>query len=372
MATQVVGKFKWLVASLVMLLAACGADDPHPKFFVSENPNALSEWGAVSISNGALTLGEGVVPYAINSPLFTDYAHKLRTIWTTGGTAVVGNEGQLDFPVGTVITKTFYYPSSGNNMVRTSKTAVVNASTGIDVAGHRLLETRLLVRRADGWHPISYVWNEEQTEAYLKRTGAVIPLTLENSSGSIDFHYVAPGENQCASCHAPNAVTKTIQPLGPTLSQLDRSYSYAGGSKNQLAHLAELGLLGEPEEQFEPIRSWLDQAASVEARARSYLASNCAHCHSPVGPARTSGLDLRMSATGPESGRCKPPIAAGSGTGGFKFDINPGHAEQSIMVYRMATTDPGAMMPEIGRTLVHDEGVEIVSRWIDAMDGSCS
>jgi hypothetical protein len=71
-------------------------------------------------------------------------------------------------------------------------------------------------------------------------------------------------------------------------------------------------------------------------------------------------------------GECKLPIAAGQGTGGNKFSIVPGKPEESILVYRMTSIDPGAMMPELGRSLVHDEGVALIADWISEMEGSCN
>ena len=65
-------------------------------------------------------------------------------------------------------------------------------------------------------------------------------------------------------------------------------------------------------------------------------------------------------------GLCKPPIAAGRGSGGHAYAIVPGSSASSILVFRMAATDPAIMMPELGRTTVHDAGVALVARWIDA------
>ena len=71
-------------------------------------------------------------------------------------------------------------------------------------------------------------------------------------------------------------------------------------------------------------------------------------------------------------GLCKPPVAAGRGTGDRSFDVVPGHPEASIIPYRMTSTDPGEMMPEVGRALVHREGVDLISRYIAAMKGVCA
>ncbi len=63
----------------------------------------------------------------------------------------------------------------------------------------------------------------------------------------------------------------------------------------------------------------------------------------------------------------KPPVAAGRGAGNLNHTIVPGHPEKSIMVYRMESSDPGIMMPELGRKLIHKEGVELVKQWIKEM-----
>ena len=68
---------------------------------------------------------------------------------------------------------------------------------------------------------------------------------------------------------------------------------------------------------------------------------------------------------------CKPPVAAGGGPAGIWCSIVPGQAEDSILSFRLATNDPGMMMPELGRSLVHQEGLEIINQWINSMDGQC-
>lgn len=70
-------------------------------------------------------------------------------------------------------------------------------------------------------------------------------------------------------------------------------------------------------------------------------------------------------------GFCKQPIAAGKGTGNRRYDIVPGHAADSIFDYRLDSDDPAIMMPEVGRSVVHREGVALIRAWIDAQSGSC-
>jgi hypothetical protein len=111
----------------------------------------------------------------------------------------------------------------------------------------------------------------------------------------------------------------------------------------------------------------------LDRRARSYLDINCGHCHNPHGAADTSGLFLTMAESSPRRlGLCKPPVAAGRGTGGRHASIVPGAPDASILVYRVGSTDPGEMMPELGRTTAHDAGLELLRRWIEGLPGSCT
>ena len=112
----------------------------------------------------------------------------------------------------------------------------------------------------------------------------------------------------------------------------------------------------------------------IRSRARSTSAtapgwrSTARHCHNPNGPARSNGLDLTASQRDPAAiGVNKPPVAAGIGSGGRMYDIVPGRPDDSILAYRIASTHPGVMMPELGKRLVHEEGVALTGEWIAAM-----
>ena len=117
---------------------------------------------------------------------------------------------------------------------------------------------------------------------------------------------------------------------------------------------------------------WENSAsASLHKRAMAYLDVNCAHCHNPKGPANTSGLNLMYEEpVGITIGIWKSPVATGKGSGGREYSIVPGRPEASILLYRMLSTDPGAMMPELGRSVVHSKGVELIKEWITAMDST--
>ncbi len=366
------------VALFGLSLAAC-SQGPAPTYHADENPEHLSDWGMIAAKDGALRLSDGVTPYDLATPLFSDYALKLRTVWTPDGApAVYDPNDAFDFPVGTVITKTFYYPVPDNewtgDVLTGKERKLYDGEMALDHL--RLIETRVLVHREAGWDALPYVWNEDQTDAVLKRTGDVKRLTLirENDAGGgrmEPFAYLVPNANQCVGCHADNATTKEIKPIGPKARHLNKASSFAPGF-NQLDHWLAKGLLtGEIETPAPRNVDWSDEAEPLDARARAYLDANCSHCHNPDGPADTSGLNLEPDASGPAMGNCKAPIAAGRGTGGRPYDIVPGRPDLSITVFRMDTTDPGAMMPELGRAVAHEEGVALISGWISEMDGGC-
>jgi uncharacterized repeat protein (TIGR03806 family) len=361
-----------------LVLAACARAPAAVHFFTEGRPSKLSDWHVVYAERGVLSLNTGVVPYDLNTPLFSDYAHKLRTVWMPGGAAAKYDpDASFDFPVGTVITKTFYYPlakSGGRNSASVARTYdQVPYPIALDQV--RLVETRLLVRREGGWQALPYVWNDAQTDAELARTGDAKALELISDDGAKEpFTYVVPNENQCAGCHVSDLKTKQIAPIGTKARHLNRDYSYAQLNENQLIHWAKLGYLeGAPQPSQSPKNAdWRAAGQSIDSRARAYLDVNCGHCHNPKGPANTTALDLSIFADGDRYlGVCKPPVAAGRGTGDHFFDVVPGKPQDSILPFRMQSNEPGVMMPEQGRTTTHQEGVALIKQWILEMPGIC-
>ncbi len=298
---------------------------------------------------------DGVVPYSLNTPLFSDYTHKSRFIAIPKGNTVNYNSAEvLDFPIGTTIIKNFYYENDETK----------------PKAGRTIMETRLLINTAKGWQALPYFWNAEQTEATLEVAGGERDVTWKDNKGKKQMlHYTSPNSNQCKGCHNRNEV---LMPIGPSARQLNGNYAYADGESNQLTKWNNLGILtGLPADltTVPKLANWQDKTQTLNNRARAYLDINCAHCHRKEGPASTSGFYLLHNETNPATwGMYKTPVAAGKGSGGRLFDIVPGKPHESIITYRMESTDPGEMMPEIGRAFVHKEGVELIKEWIAAME----
>tara|TARA_R110000868_G_scaffold111040_4_gene300075 strand:- start:1096 stop:2115 length:1020 start_codon:yes stop_codon:yes gene_type:complete len=283
---------------------------------------------------------ERVAPYQLNTPLFSDYAEKYRYIYVPEGEQAKANgDGLLAFPVGSALIKSFGYEIDGKP---------------------RLIETRVLLHRADGWLALPYVWNAEQTEAKLKIAGERIPVTFTDPSGKQrSINYGVPNKNQCKECHA---LSGAVTPIGPKARNLTD-----GG---QLEDFARLGLIDAVPAVDYRVPVWGETSAPLNDRARGYLDANCAHCHNINGSASNSGLFLTYEETMPvRLGINKRPVAAGRGSGTHDFDIAPGDPEGSIMIYRLDSLEAGISMPEVGRSVVHDEGVALLSQWIAEMDG---
>jgi uncharacterized repeat protein (TIGR03806 family) len=349
-----VGRFLSRAVTLAALALVACAGGCAPSAGEPEHLEKLSEYGLFVGNGSSQQPAAGVVPYDLNTPLFSDYTDKFRFVKLPAGTSAAYRPDEaFEFPVGTVIAKTFAYPHDARDPAK----------------GRRLLETRILKREPDGWIGLPYIWNDEQTEATLEVAGSLVDARwIDEHGDERTNNYIVPNANQCKGCHQQGDL---LQPLGPKARHLNKDFVYGEKTENQLAHWARVGALkGSPEPQQAPrLAVWNDPASgSLDERARAWLEVNCAHCHNPIGPARNAGLDLTAAQAAPTKfGIFKTPVAAGRGSGGFMFDIVPGEPDVSILMFRLKSTDAGIMMPELGKRLIHDEGVELVREWIAAM-----
>ncbi len=354
--------------AILATLTSCSPSQPifHP----TDNPARLSEWNLFDISGGSFAPVPAAMVFSPANPLFTDYAQKLRTLWLPAGTSAQWQDGEIIYPVGSILTKTFYYPVDSNG--EAVKSEIINLSS-IDLNEHRLVETRLLVRRAEGWDAFPYIWNDEQTEAFLRVAGGSAQINLKSDSGEQRFNYFVPNENQCEGCHVTAHPNGELQPLAATWQQLQTPLANAASATTatQIEEMQARGWLNNAPAAT-PTIAWTDTSATLNDRAIAYLKVHCGHCHNPQGAADTSALILDGSSTMPVNiGVCKEPVAAGGGAGDRLYAIVPGAPEQSIFIYRMESTAPDEMMPELGRSLVHSEGVELIRQWIAGTPGRC-
>lgn len=336
----------------LFLVGSCGTNNPVT--FNNAPHQQLSDYQFFVGNISDLKPNQGVLPYDLNAPLFSDYSHKARFIWMPKGKGATTNINEvLSFPLGTTLIKTFYYQHDERE----------------ESKGRRLIETRLLIKEQENWAAHSYIWNDEQTEAYLEVVGDIKEVSWINTDGEKrKLDYIIPNKNQCKGCHYNKG---KVEPIGPKTRNLNKEYAYTDTTMNQLAKWASIGYLEgyDPSQSHPKLANYTDPSSgTLHERAMAYLDINCGHCHNPNGPANTTGLNLVHQADLDLSlGIWKAPVAAGVGTGGFSYNIVPGHPEISILPYRMASNNPGAMMPELGRRLVHEEGLALIEDWIRAM-----
>ena len=289
-----------------------------------------------------------VLPYQLQSELFSDYTHKQRFVYVPPAMKVGHEKNKVFmFPVGSVLIKTFSYQNTMSELTP------------------QLLETRLLIHSEGGWKAVSYIWNEDQSEAYLSLVGGTIQTSFSDEGGNIrSVRYRAPNKNQCKECHQINA---SLTPIGPKARNMDLTLNYDDKPQNQLAKWHDLGWIDQ-DIDFMRMINYSSINEDIEDRARAYLEINCAHCHVPGGAADTTGLYLMLEETNKKSlGFYKKPVAAGKASFNLKYSIVPRKPDQSILLRRMESMDPGIMMPESGRALKHAEGIEIISEWINSL-----
>jgi len=312
----------------------------------------LSEYGFFVGALKELAPAEEVIPYALNSALFSDYAFKKRFVKIPKGSKTIfSNDDIFEFPEGTVLIKNFYYPAD----FRKPKAEI------------RILETRLLIKEANIWKALPYIWNDEQSEAFLSVAGKTVAVSWAHYDGtSKQINYSIPNVNQCKGCHLRG---DKLMPIGPTARQLNGAHEFLQ-TKNQLIAWQENGVLTDLPNITEvaALVNYEDTTAALDLRARAWLEINCAHCHRADGSAKNSGLHLLASETNlSKLGVGKAPVAAGKGSGGLQYDIVPGNPNKSILQFRIESVHPGIMMPELGRSITHAEGAELVRKWIAEM-----
>ena len=310
-------------------------------------PATLSETGAFS-NLQTLTPAAGIRPYEVNTPLWSDGAAKRRFLaLPNDGTHDKPDErigfseaGNWTFPVGTVLIKHFEL-------------------------GARRLETRFMVHGIEGWYGLTYRWRLDGSDADLLPGGYVEDVVHDGES--IEWNY--PSRSQCMLCHT-DASGKV---LGARTHQLNRDCTVpGGGTRNQLLLWNDAGMF---DDAFDPTRvdamlqskSLGDNTATLERRARSYLDSNCAHCHQPGGV--RSRWDGRL--TSPPRAQVTLDVDPDDDLGIANARvIAPASTTRSVLYQRVNTLDGCCAMPILGRATIDTAAVAILRDWIDSMDAS--
>ncbi|WP_343667846.1 hypothetical protein [Chitinophaga sp.] len=256
----------------------------------------------------------GVEVIEIASPLFTDYAQKQRLLKLPAGKKVMLNGDSLPiFPEGTIIAKTFYYPTA-----------------------RQIIETRLLLLKDHKWNVATYRWDKDQKNATLLTAGAIVPVSLGNRK----LAYKIPSQGDCGSCHRSG---NEISPIGPKAANLNISVHREGSQQNQLAYLMNKGMIAHADiTSIASLPAYSDTTLPVSIRARAYLEINCAHCHQPSGMAANTSVML---------GYFTP------------YDKTGIEFNKQNMLIRMSTMGE-FHMPKTGTTIIDAEGLQLVRKYI--------
>ncbi len=299
-----------------------------------------------------------VIPYEPASSLFTDYALKKRFIWMPGGVKASydTDDKVLNFPVGTVLIKNFYY-----NTIQPGNTT-------------KILETRLMIKKSTGWIFAEYLWNDAQTEAELVTganfaSGSSKNITFKKDNGDvITTDYRIPSETECLACHKLD--NKPI-PIGLKPQNINGTYNYPNGIKNQLQKFVDEGYLQSYPSNIVSTVNYKDTSKPLDIRLRSYLDINCAHCHQENARCDYRAIRLSFSQTSnlTKMGVCV--MADEPLNSSLERIITPGNPAKSVMHFRLNSVNENNRMPLLGRTIVHDEGVELLQQWISSLNQTC-
>lgn len=330
-------------------------------FNIDEVPyEKLSDYNFFKSPMSDLNPVYGVLPFQPASQLFTDYAKKKRFVWMPEDVSATyqSDDKVLNFPVGAVLIKNFYYE---NMLPGNSK---------------KIIETRLLIRKAEGWIFADYVWNDEQTEATYDMDGSFLPIQWVQNGETKTANYRIPSGSECITCHGLN---ESPLPLGPKPQALNFAISYSDGSQNQLEKMKDFGYISnEIPSGIVSLVDYNDTSKSLDLRARSYLDINCASCHRDGGYSQLYPVRFNFTQTADYDalGFCKEPEININGMipeGEANHIIYKGDHTKSVIYYRMDATleDGPLMMPYIGRSIVHEEGVSLINNWIDSFEEGC-
>jgi uncharacterized repeat protein (TIGR03806 family) len=312
-------------------------------------PKLLSETGVFSdLTN--LTPANFLIPYNVNSPLWSDGAVKTR--WFTIPTnTVIGfaAKGEWTFPAGAVFVKHFALPVDDTNPKIL-----------------RRLETRILVRDTNGYvYGASYKWRADDSDADLVTSGITEPVQIRTATGTRTQNWFYPGKQDCLTCHT----TASGGVLGVKTRQLNGSFTYPNGvTANQLLTLGHVGIFeaafdGRKIFRYPRLVNINNTAAAPELRVRSYLDANCSMCHRPGGVG--AFFDARFDTPLEKQSLINGPVANQLGIPGAKV-IVPGRTNQSVLFRRISITGEG-QMPPIARNLVDQNAVAVIGKWISTL-----
>ena len=326
-------------------LASTGTAQGYQNF-----PLLLSQTGAFT-NTPNLIPSPVLIPYTVNSPLWSDGAVKRRWMaLATNATIRFGPAGEWSFPNGSVFVKHFELPVNDTN------TNIV-----------RRLETRFLVRETNGAaYGITYKWRPDNSDADLMVNALSENITITTATGTRVQQWYYPGRADCLRCHTPAAGYV----LGVSTRQLNGNLTYPGTgvTDNQLRCWSHIGLFSTntPVNEaaipgYAKLAKITDLAAPLEHRVRSYLDVNCSQCHRPGG-VQEAVWDARFDTPLASQHIINGAALNALGVTGAKVVV-PQDLAHSIMYLR--STNLGAVkMPPLANNVVNTNFVKALAEWI--------
>lgn len=361
---------KWFVTSAagcIVVFVACVKDvaevpDPAPAPVASPvdfDPalvpyDSLSTYRFFEGAMAALQPSAGLIPFAPITPLFSDGAHKSRFLWMPQGVAAqyVNDSSVFAFPDGAVLIKNFWFDDVQ------------------PLGERRIIETRVMYRLSGTWHFAEYVWNDEQTEAVLDMNGSFTDVQYLDDDGiPRNVQYRLPAAAECMTCHKSFG---EASPIGTKPQHLNTVFTYADGTANQLAKWSDVGYLeGGFPGTIETVAKWDDPAEDLTRRVRAYLDMNCAHCHREGGHCDYRPMRFAWHRTADLAGIgvCVPPHDPLLPQ--HEYIVTAGDTARSLLYFRLNSTSESVRMPLLGRTVIHEDAVQLIGGWIQQLSPPC-
>ena len=289
---------------------------------------------------------DGIYPYNVRSPLWSDGSLKKRWILLRNNDQLVSAQGEnhFEYPLGATLIKHFALPN------------------GIDK--EIPVETRVLVLGEQGWQGYSYQWNEDGTDAELLGGASEKTYDYVDISGAIQqLKWNFPSRTDCLSCHTNSASFV----LGVKPTQLKTNIILEGGGRNQFEAWNQLALVDSPlnQDEVEDTPGIEEDQFSLEERARSYMDTNCAMCHQPNSTGHLGRFDFRWSISVANMGIINQPPNDDLGMPGALL-VKPGNHSESLLWVRINQRGDN-QMPPLATEKVHSEAVKLIGDWIDSL-----
>jgi len=314
-------------------------------------PALLSQTGAFA-DLATLAPNPALLPYTVNSPLWSDAAHKTRWMAVPTNTFVAFSPtGNWTFPNGSVFVKHFELSVNETNS-----------------AIRQRLETRLLVRGTNGQvYGASYKWRPDHSDADLVPTMTNENILITTATGLRTQMWSYPGRQDCLTCHTiPSGGV-----LGVNTRQLNGAFDYllTGVQDNQIRALNHAGLFTAPVSEpaipgYTKLVPVTATNASLEFRVRSYLDANCAHCHRPNGGVNAL-FDARFDTPLTNQGIIAGTALNNLGITGARIVV-PTNLAASVL-YQRDNSLASIKMPPLAKNMIDADAMTVLAAWINSL-----